>query len=155
MVNLTGSAFAALLHARRIGKGKWVARCPSHDDRRPSLSIAEGRKGVLIRCMSFGCETRDILGALGLKFSDLFYDESHIDPEIIRQIRAVEAKREAQKEYRTKLLWLARKRIEFWHRKSQVLGRSLYKWPDQDKLAKDFHYAITMERRCQDIWQNL
>ena len=71
---MTGTAFAKLLHARRTGRGKWIAKCPSHPDRKPSLSIAEGKRGVLIRCMSNGCDTRDILGALGLTYSDLFYD---------------------------------------------------------------------------------
>ena len=28
--------------ARRNGKGCWTARCPAHDDRNPSLSIADG-----------------------------------------------------------------------------------------------------------------
>lgn len=72
---MTGSAFAQLLRARRIGRGKWQAKCPSHPDRKPSLSISEGKRGVLIRCMSNGCETRDILAALGLTFNDLFFDQ--------------------------------------------------------------------------------
>jgi hypothetical protein len=73
---MTATAFAKLLHARKTGRGKWTAKCPSHDDRRPSLSIAEGKRGVLIRCMSNGCDTRDILRVLGLGFSDLFYDKA-------------------------------------------------------------------------------
>ena len=56
---------------RRNGSG-WRAHCPSHEDRRPSLSISEGRQGrVLLRCWS-GCETRDVLATVGLRWSDLF-----------------------------------------------------------------------------------
>lgn len=73
---MTASQFANLLHARRIGKGKYVAKCPSHPDKKPSLSIAEGKRGVLVRCMSAGCDTKDILEALGLSYSDLFYDKA-------------------------------------------------------------------------------
>jgi DNA primase len=56
---------------RRYGAG-WLAQCPAHADRSPSLSIREGRDGhVLMHCFA-GCETREVLGALGLSFSDLF-----------------------------------------------------------------------------------
>lgn len=56
---------------RRSGV-RWQARCPAHDDRRPSLAIALGRDGrVLIQCWS-GCATGQVLEALGLGWSDLF-----------------------------------------------------------------------------------
>ena len=73
---MTASQLARLLNARRTGKGKWVAKCPSHQDRHPSLAISEGKRGVLVKCMSAGCDTRDILAAMGLTYSDLFYDEA-------------------------------------------------------------------------------
>ena len=56
---------------RKQGDG-YLARCPAHDDREPSLSIGEGEDGrVLLHCWA-GCETRDIVAALGLNWSDLF-----------------------------------------------------------------------------------
>jgi hypothetical protein len=58
-------------HPRRNGVA-WRAHCPAHEDTHPSLSISEGRQGrVLLRCWS-GCETREVLAALGLRWSDLF-----------------------------------------------------------------------------------
>ena len=48
---------------RRCGRG-WVARCPAHEDREPSLSIAQGtRRRVLLHCFA-GCLFRDIVRAL-------------------------------------------------------------------------------------------
>ena len=35
----------------------WSACCPAHDDRRPSLSVAEGEPGVLVKCCA-GCRHR-------------------------------------------------------------------------------------------------
>jgi hypothetical protein len=33
------------------GIGPWMARCPVHDDDRPSLSVAEGDDGaILLKC---------------------------------------------------------------------------------------------------------
>ena len=63
----------AACRPRRSASG-WHARCPAHDDQRPSLSIGIGRRGcVLIRCWA-GCETPTILDALGLTWRDLFND---------------------------------------------------------------------------------
>jgi hypothetical protein len=41
-----------------------MARCPAHEDRAPSLSIADARDGkVLVRCHA-GCNQRDVIAAL-------------------------------------------------------------------------------------------
>ncbi len=54
---------AAALNGRRAGRG-WMGRCPAHNDRTPSLSIAEGRDGrPLLFCFA-GCEWPDIRDAL-------------------------------------------------------------------------------------------
>jgi hypothetical protein len=56
---------------KRSGRG-WVAKCPAHADRSPSLSIAEGDEGrILIKCFA-SCDVTDVLTALGLDFQDLF-----------------------------------------------------------------------------------
>src|SRR5262249_16569292 len=42
----------------------WMARCPAHDDRAPSLAIANAKDGkVLVRCHA-GCDQRDVIAAL-------------------------------------------------------------------------------------------
>jgi DNA primase len=47
------SAEALLAHldkVRRTGAGRWIARCPAHDDKSPSLAIRELDDGrTLIR----------------------------------------------------------------------------------------------------------
>jgi putative DNA primase/helicase len=44
--------------------GSWMARCPAHDDRKPSLSIRDGDDGkVLLRCHA-GCEQHQVIAAL-------------------------------------------------------------------------------------------
>jgi hypothetical protein len=63
---------ARLEGVRSTGPRKWLARCPAHDDRSPSLSLAEGDDGrVLIHCFS-GCGVDAIAGAIGFSLSDLF-----------------------------------------------------------------------------------
>lgn len=54
--------------------GQYMARCPCHDDRKQSLSIGAGEKGVVLMCQA-GCDTRDILARVGLEPRDLFYEK--------------------------------------------------------------------------------
>jgi hypothetical protein len=50
----------------------YQALCPAHEDRDPSLSVAEGEDGrVLLNCFS-GCRTSDVVEALDLEMKDLF-----------------------------------------------------------------------------------
>lgn len=57
---------------RKTG-GAFKARCPSHADRSPSLSIKEGEDGrVLLHCFA-GCEVAAVVAALKLHMSDLFF----------------------------------------------------------------------------------
>ena len=64
---------ARLDRVRRVGHGKWVARCPAHDDRGPSLSIAETADGrVLLYDFGAQCSAAEILDAIGLDFAVLF-----------------------------------------------------------------------------------
>ena len=54
------------LGGRRMGKG-FIARCPAHDDRMPSLSIADGADGadgkILVHCHA-GCTQDEVIAAL-------------------------------------------------------------------------------------------
>ena len=73
---LHDSPIDAVLHrldrVKRTAPDKWIALCPAHEDRKPSLSIREADDGrVLIHCWS-GCSAADVVGALGLSLSDLF-----------------------------------------------------------------------------------
>jgi len=63
-----------LTGARQIGPDRWVARCPAHDDSTPSLSVRISEDKILIHCWA-GCAPDDILGALGLAWTDLFADK--------------------------------------------------------------------------------
>lgn len=53
-------------------RGPWMARCPAHKDRHPSLRVTQLDDGrVLIFCHA-GCGAADIMGAVGLSLRDLF-----------------------------------------------------------------------------------
>ncbi len=56
---------------KETGHGKYVARCPAHDDKSPSLAIKECGDGRILIHDFAGCETEDVLAAIGLEFSDV------------------------------------------------------------------------------------
>ena len=59
--------------------GQYIACCPAHDDKTPSLSIREVEDGrVLIYCFA-GCSPADICAAVGLEMRDLFPNDGSQD----------------------------------------------------------------------------
>jgi hypothetical protein len=57
---------------KRTGVDRWLARCPAHGDKHPSLSVREiDGDRVLVKCWS-GCTVEDVLGAVGLTFESLY-----------------------------------------------------------------------------------
>lgn len=59
---------------RRTGEGQWVAKCPAHQDRSPSLAVGEAEDGrVLLHCHS-GCSSLDVITAVGMRWADLLPD---------------------------------------------------------------------------------
>jgi len=66
------SLLSRLANVKQTGSGRWVARCPAHDDKNPSLSIRETNDGrTLAHCFG-GCSIEDVMAAVGLTISDLF-----------------------------------------------------------------------------------
>jgi putative DNA primase/helicase len=83
----------ALGSPKRIGDG-WLACCPSHDDRSPSLKIIDTEDGgVAVHCFG-GCDwkaVRDALKVRGL----LPGNAAKIDPKEIERRRAIRMEKEA------------------------------------------------------------
>lgn len=58
---------------RRLSDSRYMARCPAHNDRTPSLVVSQADDKVLFHCYA-GCTPDEILTAVGLKWSDLYAD---------------------------------------------------------------------------------
>jgi len=61
-----------LSKVRSTGKGTWLACCPAHNDKTPSLTLRaldDGR--ILLHCFS-GCDAVDVVQSIGLEMTDLF-----------------------------------------------------------------------------------
>jgi hypothetical protein len=70
------SAAAKLLdrleRVKQTAPGRWLARCPAHEDRAPSLSVRELDDGRVLLHDFGGCEVGEVLVAVGLRLCDLF-----------------------------------------------------------------------------------
>jgi hypothetical protein len=68
-----------LERVRQTGPGRWVATCPAHEDRSPSLSVRELDDGRVLLNDFGGCGTDAVLAALGLTMAELFPEGSRGD----------------------------------------------------------------------------
>lgn len=76
-MNAADTLLARLVRVKSTGPDAWIASCPAHEDKRPSLSIRQVDDRTLIHCWA-GCGAGDVVAAVGLELRDLF-DRRHKD----------------------------------------------------------------------------
>lgn len=62
---------AKLSGVRKTGDWRYIAKCPAHDDKSPSLAVTQKDGKILLHCFS-GCEVGAVLDAVGMEFADLY-----------------------------------------------------------------------------------
>lgn len=66
-----------LQKVRKTAQNRWIACCPAHDDKSPSLGVTVfDNDNIGLHCFA-GCSTDAIVSSIGLNMSDLF--EGSID----------------------------------------------------------------------------
>lgn len=85
---------AVLPRLRKVkpnGDRSWLACCPAHDDRNPSLSVSVGDDGrVLLNCFA-GCSSDAVRASLGLDWRDLHSESVTGARRVTRDPRAAHA----------------------------------------------------------------
>lgn len=79
---MTVEEFVDKLEGVKKQRGGYVARCPAHEDRNPSLTVKEtededGGSKLLVHCFA-GCTTSSVVDAMGLRMSDLQIGRAHV-----------------------------------------------------------------------------
>jgi hypothetical protein len=142
---MTSQQIAELLHGRRAGRGTWTAKCPSHIDRSPSMSIREGRDGrTLLRCFA-GCSIEAVLSAAGLRMADLF-DGPPPTPQQAREAARARTERETEESRRR----AGQREINSRYRKLMAVHDAMGKKladapdsvPDDAALTKLYHEVL-------------
>jgi len=95
-IAMTVECFIKILDGVKPTRRGWLARCPAHKDRSPSLSIREGEDGRIVLHDFAGCEPAAICAALGLSLRDLFSNNDLPFSELARTRREREARRAAE-----------------------------------------------------------
>lgn len=108
------------------GGGHYMAQCPAHPDRTPSLSVSRGNEGqVLLNCFA-GCSTGDVIAELGMSAAAMFagYEPSSASITPLHTLRAWKPEQEkaAPPKERT-------------HRLEKVCHYD-YVWPDASPCAR-------------------
>lgn len=68
-----------LTKVKRTGRDSWMACCPAHDDKSPSLTITQtADEMVLLHCFA-GCSVHEVLSSIGLTFDDLYPEKAYAD----------------------------------------------------------------------------
>ena len=76
----TDKLLSKLDKVRPHGNRAWMACCPAHPDKNPSMRIADKGDRILIHCYA-GCCPRSILAALGMTYDDLFESKGNWTPQ--------------------------------------------------------------------------
>lgn len=71
---MTYDEILSRFEVKRSYRNKAQCICPAHNDKEASLTISKGDRGTVVHCHA-GCETADVLGAVGLTMKDLFDDD--------------------------------------------------------------------------------
>lgn len=76
---IADTLLSQLTKVRTTSNGEWVACCPAHDDRLPSLAIKQCDDGrVLVHCFA-GCDVEEVVGAVGLSLGDLMPERLSVE----------------------------------------------------------------------------
>ena len=84
-----------LVGVKRVSDHRWIARCPAHDDRSPSLSLAVRDGTPLIHCFA-GCAATDVLAAVGITWKEILPDDDRYRRPISRVVEIAERRARAE-----------------------------------------------------------
>ena len=120
---------ADLLHAVRIGKTKWIANCPAHDDQEFQLEITQiASCGTRVQCRH--CSIDEIARAVGISRAEL---ESHpvpepdmddLDDRAARRFLAAKLKRQEQHEISCGQIQMQLREVNLLRRRSETARRT-------------------------------
>ncbi len=114
---------------RRHGAG-WIALCPAHADKNPSLSIGESDGKILLHCYA-GCTPNAICAAVGIPMRDLFA------PRVVDEYRYVDED--------DKLLYVVERREPKGFRQRRPDGKGGWIWNLDGKRRVLFHLPEVLE----------
>ena len=151
-----GELLNKLQKAKRLGDGSYIALCPAHADRNPSLHISVADDKILLSCQA-GCQTEDVVKAIGIKLSDLFLTRKETPPEKAKIV----ATYDYQDEHGKLLFQVCRLEPKSFRQRHKN-GQGNWSWNVEgvrrvlyhltDILHADHVYLVEGEKDCDNLW---
>lgn len=141
------SDVARALRGRRIGRGKWMCKCPAHHEKTGSLSITDmGQGKTRLHCFA-GCYQADVLRAVGLTWKDLRPD-GDVGAEIKGRLADEGNLERLDRDFGLALWLLAidHEKKRYWRAAAKRIGTERRELRDQmypeEKRARDFQERV-------------
>jgi hypothetical protein len=61
-----------LVNVKKSGTNKWIACCPVHEDKTPSMGVWDEGERIIMHCLGCGAKGPEIMGALSMPVRMLF-----------------------------------------------------------------------------------
>lgn len=138
-------------------KGGYLALCPVHSDSKPSLTIKDGKRCVLVGCLSHNCDLADICKAVGISRRSLWYDsETKLDAKAYAEAQRKRREHErAEAENKLEMRYWANE-TQQWERAAALLFThmlTLESTPQAQRVADLWHKVLYVAReRRERLW---
>ncbi len=154
-----GDILNKLNGVKRLADNSFMARCPAHPDKIPSLHITPTDDGkILLKCQA-GCQTEAIVTALGIKMADLFSDAP-----VAPAPKKIVAEYSYQDERGQELFQVIRfepKNFSQRHRNGsgewvwdlKDVKRVLYHLPELTRVLGETVYMVEGEKDTDNLWK--
>ena len=146
----------SLLNKVRRCRSGWMACCPAHEDRSPSLSIKVIYDRVLLHCFA-GCSLIAICGALSIRPRDLFFKNDCTDYSTIRQRQQEQVQRKVREKERHRMngLWIdARREAEGFLQECRGLDISGWSPGKLDRVMNSVCKALSVLREEEGFYES-
>ena len=80
-----------LQKVKRQKHNDWLARCPAHRDKNPSLGVTLKDGKILLKCWA-GCSSESVVSSLGMQMKDLFEEPAYVPSNPIDRTQPVRVK---------------------------------------------------------------
>lgn len=136
---------------KKLADGSYLAICPAHQDRVPSLHLTQAKDTVLIKCQA-GCQTEAVITALGMTMAELFppskkivatYDYQDETGNLLFQVVRYEPKSFAQRHKNGQGEWV-------WN--MEGVRRVIYHLPEILIENGTIHF-VEGEKDADSLWQ--
>lgn len=155
---MTTAEIARSFRARKIGRGKWMAKCPSHREKTGSLSITDMGDGrTRLHCFA-GCSQADVLRSAGMTWKDLRPGDVSSE---IRQRMTLEERKEALERQLGLVIWLGtleKGKRPYWRKAYRRIRRELDEircWLEPEKVVQEWQDRQFQKRVRRVGWNGI